>query len=274
MIKRLLVGLGDDRFARSATEHAIQMAKQHDAQLTAVTLFDPHSLDVGPIPIGAGASARDLREHRLGQTVEVLEQAVRYFEQRCQSENLRHDVLHETGNPFERLIAASRYYDQMVCGLKNLFAHGVVEEPPYELIRLVESGVRPLIAVGDCYREIQRILIAYSGSIESAKTMKRFVQQRNWPDAALKIVTFDDDRTAGEDRLARAREYCNAHGLSAETEVVAQAPKEALLPYAEGWGADLIVLGNSAKRLLLRRIFGETALHVVANAERPLFLSQ
>jgi len=34
------------------------------------------------------------------------------------------------------------------------------------------------------------------------------------------------------------------------------------------------VIGNSAKNLLLRRIFGETALHAIRNAKGPLFLAQ
>ncbi len=52
------------------------------------------------------------------------------------------------------------------------------------------------------------------------------------------------------------------------------SPKEQLLPYAESWGADLMVMGNSAKNLLLRRLFGETALDVIRNANLPLFLAQ
>jgi len=35
-----------------------------------------------------------------------------------------------------------------------------------------------------------------------------------------------------------------------------------------------MVVGNSAKNLLRRRIFGETALHAIQNANRPLFLAQ
>ena len=52
------------------------------------------------------------------------------------------------------------------------------------------------------------------------------------------------------------------------------SPKHQLLSYAEEWGADLIVAGNSHKNLLLRRIFGETALNLITNADRPLFLGQ
>jgi nucleotide-binding universal stress UspA family protein len=40
------------------------------------------------------------------------------------------------------------------------------------------------------------------------------------------------------------------------------------------WQADMIVLGNSARSLLMKRVLGETALHIIRNADRPLFLSQ
>jgi nucleotide-binding universal stress UspA family protein len=42
----------------------------------------------------------------------------------------------------------------------------------------------------------------------------------------------------------------------------------------QNWQADLTVIGNSAQNLILRRIFGETALSVIRNAEQPLFLAQ
>jgi nucleotide-binding universal stress UspA family protein len=273
MIKAILVGLSDERYSRSATAHAIQLARRHDALLTGVTLYDPDRLDLGPVPLGAGESARALREHRDARIREVLQVAVAEFAQACQASQVPHEVIRETGNACESMISASRYHDVIICGLRHLFAHGVVEEPPVELVRMVEGGVRPLIAVAEEFREIQRVLIAYSGSTESAKTMKRFVQFRHWPDAALRIVSFDQDRSAAEERLARAQRYCQLHGFAAETEFVQDDAVDSLLPYARGWNADLIVMGNSARRLLIRRLFGETVLHVVANTDRPLFMS-
>ncbi len=251
----------------------LSSATRHDAHLTGVTLYDPDCLDMGPIPIGAGESARELRAHREAQMRDVLQEAVAHFQHSCQVANVRHEVIRETGDAFGAIISASRYHDVIVCGLKNLFAHGIVDEPPNELVRMVEEGVRPLIAVGEEFREIKRVLIAYSGSTESAKTMKRFVQFRHWPSAALRIVTFDRDQDAAEERLAKAKRYCQLHDLEPETEAVQESALDSLLPYAHGWNADMIVMGNSAKRLLLRRLFGETALHVVAQSDRPLFLS-
>jgi nucleotide-binding universal stress UspA family protein len=275
MIKRILVGLGDRVYAGTATRQAIRFAQQFGAEVAGVTLCDFDRLEhTGPVPIGAGGLAVELREHRVEQMRQALEAATAEFEAVCGAAGVPHRLLDGTGDPFEGLISHSRYYDLIVCGLKNLFGHGVVEEPPIELERLVEGGVRPLVAVTDQDREVRRVLIAYSGSIGSAKTMKRFVQSRVWPDAALRIVAFKGTREDGHALLAAAAEYCHAHGFSPETETIDEHPKNALLPYAKDHLIDAIVLGNSARSLLMRRVFGETALHVMRAAECPLFLCQ
>lgn len=275
MIKRILVGLGSLDYARSATAKAIELAIANDAELTGVTLFDVDRLDdTGSAPIGASQFAKELRESRLDSVSAIIRAAAKEFTTACEKAGVRHRLQHETGDPLESLVSLTRYHDLVVCGLQSLFEHGVVDEPPNELAMLVQEGVRPILAVSEKDRPIKKVLIAYSGSMESAKTMRRFVQLQLWPEAKLRIVSFHESSEAGESRLEKAAEYCRAHGLNPETECVQEPPLEHLLPYADDWKADLIVLGNSAKSMLLRRILGETALHVMRNAELPLFLAQ
>ena len=275
MIKRILVGLGSLDYARSATAKAIELAELHDVQLTGVTLFDVNRIDsTGPVPIGAGQLAKELRESRHDSVQSVIQAAEVYFRSECKKAGIEHRVQRETGDPLAALISLTRYHDLVVCGLQSLFEHGVIDEPHDELAKLVKEGVRPLLAVTDKDRPIKRVLIAYSGSMESAKTMRRFVHLRMWPAAELRLVTFHEKAEAGEVLLADAAEYCRAHGFEPETEYVHKPSLANLLPYATEWGADLIVLGNSAKNLLMRRILGETALHVMRNSELPLFLAQ
>jgi len=275
MIKRILVGLGSLVYAHSATAKAIELAKSHDAELTGVTLFDTGRLDhIGAVPIGAGQLAKELKESRLDDVSGVIAAAEVHFAMACEKAGIPYQLRRETGDPLASLVSLTRYHDLVVCGLQSLFEHGVVDEPHDELAMLVREGVRPLLAVSDKDRPIHRVLICYSGSMESAKTMRRFVHLRMWPEAKLKIVTFGKRKPEPEKLLADADEYCRAHGLETETEHIVEPPKAALLPYAQVWGADLIVMGNSAKSMLLRRILGETALYVMRNAEMPLFLAQ
>ena len=275
MIKRILVGLGDLVHARSATAKAIEIARSMEAELTGVTLFDPDRLDdSGPVPIGGGAYAKELETERLKTAAEIIAAATDSFVASCQQAGVAHSVVHETGDPLTLLAHRARYHDLVICGLHGLFEHGVIDEPADQMAAIVHAGVRPVIAVTADDRPVKHVLIAYSGSMESAKTMKRYVQMGLWRDATLRIVTFHDDASIGQELLDDAAAYCRAHGLAPETECVHAAPHSHLLPYAEEHGSDLIVMGNSAKNLLLRRIFGETALHVMRNADRPLFLAQ
>jgi nucleotide-binding universal stress UspA family protein len=275
MIKRILVGLGGTRFTNSAIQRATELATAHDAELTAVSVVDIHRLSrVGPVPLGASTYAAELRNHRLNVAREHVEQSLQQFSDACAKLSVRHRTLREEGEPFSLMIDEARYHDLMIFGLRSLFEFDLVSDPHDALVRLVSSGVRPIIAVAPEHRPIERVLIAYSGSMESAKTMKQFVQTRLWPNAKVRIVTFEHSPDKAEALVADAADYCRTHGIEPEAAYVPQSPKSHLLSEAETWGADLIVVGNSAKNLLLRRIFGETALHVIRESDRPLYLSQ
>jgi len=90
----------------------------------------------------------------------------------------------------------------MIFGLRSIFEYDIsFEEPKDTLARLISAGVRPIVAVSDKFRPIQKVLIAYSGSMESAKTMKRFVQLRLWPDAKI------ENRDVSGSKIRRINSY-------------------------------------------------------------------
>ncbi len=280
MMKRILCGLGGTPYSHPATRYSVELAQRHDADVTGVTVLDVNRLSrVGPVPIGGGYWAKELQRHRVQITRERIEEAILNFETVCRGTGIRYQVKREERNePFDLMMSSARYHDLMIFGLRSIFEYGVVgesyDDPSNLLIKLITGGIRPILAVSETFRPIQRVLISYSGSMESAKTMKQFIRMRLWPDMQLRIVTFDHPADKAERLLRNAAEYCRAHDFTPEVTHIPGPPKNQLLPVAEDWGADLIVMGNSAKNLLLRRIFGETALHVIQNADRPLFLSQ
>jgi nucleotide-binding universal stress UspA family protein len=275
MLKRILVGLGGTEYATAAINQAVAIATQQKAEVTGVGILDEGRLGyVGAVPLGGAHYGRELTEHRLRLANERIEASIQNFEEACAAAGVRHQVLREAGEPFSLMIKQARYHDLMIFGLQSLFEFDLVPDPQDALVQLVQSGVRPLLAVSRGYYPVNKVLIAYSGSMESAKAMKHFVQMRLWPDAQVRIISFEDGKRDADQLLLDAVTYCRAHDLQVETERIAGSPKENLLSYAEEWGADLTVIGNSAKNLLLRRIFGETALHAIRNASRPLFLAQ
>ena len=226
--------------------------------------------------MGGEHAADKLHKHKIVVTKEQIEEVISKFESACAEDGIKYQVkLEERKNPFDLMISLARYHDLMIFGLQSLFEYGIsVENTKDLLVRLVSAGVRPIIAVSDEFRSIQKALIAYSGSMESAKTMKRFIQLHLWPDVKIKIVTFQSSEDKAQRLLFDASEYCRAHGFAVETESNPGVPKDLLLPMATLWQADMIVLGNSLRNLLVKRLFGETALHIIRNADRQLFLCQ
>lgn len=213
---------------------------------------------------------------RLTDAESRIERSIADFRAACHERGVEQwRLVQEAAAPFTKLIELARYHDLMVFGLKSIFENDFLcRDPEGLLVRIVAAGVRPLIAVTDTYRTINRVLIAYSGSMESAKAMKRFAQLRLFPDAQLKIVTCESSEEVGQRLLKDAADYCAAHGFSVECQVSPDSPKTFLLEEASRWQADLIVMGNSARSVLLRKILGDTLLTMLRHTPIPLFLAQ
>ena len=274
MIKRILVGLGGTPFTPTAIRYAVELAQVQQADALGMTVIDRRRL--AALQKAAG-TAKDtiLETRRLEMIQKNQEQSIAEFELACTNAGIRYDVTQESGDPFESMISQARYYDLMIFGLRSLFDCNVFDIAPSDVLtRLVTRGVRPVLAVSQEYRPIHRALLAYSGSMESAKAIRQFMQLQLWPELSVKVVTFEHDPEIANGLLADAAGYCRSYGYEAETEHVAGSAKELLLQHATDWKADVIVVGNSVKRLWLKKLFGETAMDVIRNATVPLFLSQ
>ena len=167
-----------------------------------------------------------------------------------------------------------RYHDLTIIGLRGLFEYGVVRKPNDQVIQLMRHGVRPIIAVSPEYHPVSRVLIAYSGTMESAMAMKRFAQLGLWPEATAKIICFGFEDAEAEPLLADATEYLRAHGFDPESESLPGKANQGLLAHARDWEADLVVMGSTSRGRISKLILGATSEEVLIHARIPLFVSQ
>jgi len=275
MLKRILLALSGTPFTPIAVRHAVELARKHGATITGVTVVDIERLtDVGPVPLGGASVAHSLSEHRVEVTRERVEKEIASFERACQEASVPYVIDREQGDTFELLVDLWRYHDLTVIGLRGLFEYGVVHNPDDQIVKLIQRGVRPILAVSSAYRELRRVLVAYSGSATSAMAMKRFAQLRLWPDASVRLVCFGFEEKKATPLLIDATTYLRAHGYEPEAESLPGSPKNGLLSHAQEWGADLVVMGSTDRSLIARLVLGETTLEVLMHAGMPLFLSQ
>ena len=275
MIKRILLGIGGTAFTEVAIKRAVELAKGHEAKISAVTIVDRDRIcNMGPVPAGAGFYARRLCENRLAVTKGQVEDALAALEKACKQAGVSCTVEWEIGDPFELMIRYARYHDLTVFGLRSIFDYQLVPQPEADLIRLLSHGVRPILAVSDHYRPIHRVIVAYSGSMESAKAMRHFVQSGLWPKAKVVLVHFSDGPHGGNALLNDAAAYCQDHGYSVSTRMIPGSSGDQLLDSAQELNADMIVMGNSIRSIWLRKVVGDTVLKMLTTADRPVFLAQ
>jgi len=273
MIKRILVALSSTPCTSSAVKHAVELANQHNAELTGVTVIDTDRLqDVGPIPIGGAAIAHELAEHRVHLAKEHIEEAIGKFESACSDSNITHRVLKERGDSAERLLADWRYHDLTIIGLRGLFEYGVLHDHGHLVLDVIGAGLRPLLAVSEEYRPIRSAMVAYDGSPLAARAMKAFCMLDIWKPMPTTITCFTGQEGNVEDLLADAAYYLEAHVFPTTKKYVDEKPRNAILETMESCDADLLVMGAAKRARMGRKLLGDTARFALENSTRPIFL--
>jgi len=278
MWRRILIGVSGAPGIEAKIAWTLELAKRHGASVALLSVVNREELrKVGPVPLGAAHYAERLGEDRIEHSVAAAEQALETFSAACSAAGVPLRVMREEGDPFEHLVRAWRYADLCLLGARGWFDHGLIPEPQNALLRLIANGMRPLLAVPDTVHTVRRVLIAYNGSLESAKAMKQFLQAPLWHGVESHVVCMGAPKT-GEDAqllLTAAADYARDHGcaLRVSNPPSDAAPWQGLLRHAAEIGADAIVLGSSYRRVLLSQRFGRNAINLIQAAELPLLLS-
>ncbi len=274
MIRRILLALGHEFYAETVIRRGVELAARHGAQLTGLTVLDLEYWKDGWASVVSASEVLRRTERRPWEAARQRPEKIAAMCSRaCDAADVDYRTIHPESDPLDRLVAEARYHDLLIFGMQGFFDQTIIPDPEATIAWLIRNDVSPIIAVAPAYRTIRRVMIAYSGSAQSADAMKRFVQMRPWPEAATQIVSFESDTAASDDLLDEARDYCHAHNMDVELLPGHGSARAELLPMAKEHDADLIVLADSYHSLLLHSTLGDVTRDIVRQADRPLFLT-
>ena len=134
--------------------------------------------------------------------------------------------------------------------------------------------------MGQSYRAVNRVVVAFDGSDPAARTLQRFAQLRPFGiDLTLDLVhvlSSEGKHNVRESELLLrlAGAFLRAHGFEhvKETSRDGGAPAQRLVDHARETGADLIVAGAHSVSAARRIAFGSTTHALLENCAVPLFL--
>ncbi|MEM7170553.1 MAG: universal stress protein [Pseudomonadota bacterium] len=279
MIKRILAGV-----CRSPAQSAIvpmvtDLAANHSASVTGLALLDQEKIAPSrPPSTGVFSSKLKEREEVLSQAQQDNVRPLASLREAIEASGQAYDEQQVDGEFDESLRRIWSFQDLLVLSNTPWFAGEKTPRAPITLLQALADGIRPIISVPPyAGTDRQKALVALSGSLDSAKAMKHFVQLRPWPDIALHLVTVGEPKNAhsATELLNDAQGYATAHGFTVSTAALADTKDKtsALFQEAASVGADTLVVGSSYSRFLLREKFGSNVQQILAKFEGAVFLS-
>jgi nucleotide-binding universal stress UspA family protein len=278
MSRRIVVGLDGSEYSEGATRVACAAAEAFDGILVGVAVVDEPGIQASARGAGIGSYhyASRVRDQRLTEAEERTGKLLDDFEEICKSAKVRCELAHHHGVPFQAIIDESRYADLIVVGTRTNFHPDTSDEYGDTLRRLMQSGVCPVLAVPKDASLPKRAVIAYDGSVYSARAMRQFVQLGSVrPDHGDVILLHVGEPSKSEDhvQLVRAHKYIAGYGFDVELVRRDGHPDEIIEQVAEEYAPSMVVIGAYGRKGIIQNLFfGSTADRLIKNERFPLFV--
>lgn len=273
MVKRVLTAIGSSDGNAGTHLWAGELGKRFGASVTVVPLVDPESwMRPAPTVITSGHAAHLLEE----QPWEAVSDRLAKLRAQCMGafadSGVSVEFLPAGTRPWETLLSETRFHDLLVFGLNGTFDPVLVPDFLTSIGDLLGRGACPVLAVPGQWREIRGVLAAFSGTVASARALKRFVQLQLWPEAPVEVVCMSNDAAEAAAHLAQAKRYLEAHGRPVSTTAFRGTAAD-LCRFAIDHPAELIVAGSSHRNRFGIETSSEVLRGILDQSDVPVLIA-
>jgi nucleotide-binding universal stress UspA family protein len=274
MLHSVLLHLSGVQHGEPVIDFGVNLARRCEARVRGLTLVDTRRLMslAATCEAAAYANGEFRRLHRVEQEHGAMRSNL---SQACLSAGVNFDVRRMRGNPFDVLPPESQFHDLFVTALPSPGSSGDDEDDAglsaRELVDLLFQGVQPMLVVRDRQQPLARVLLVSDGTPATSKAIRSFLQQELLPHAEYRLLAIGDTEDQARESLREIVEYCRSRRMSVETGILRGAMRRVLIPYAQKWQADLVVLGVTRGNAVLRRLIGETAQDILCKTSFALY---
>lgn len=282
MIKRILVALDPDVDTQLATMYGITLAKRNKASVTGLAVVDTEEFSFHYEGGGIGTLyyPSNMEGYNTEKARKEAGRLLNAFKQSVTTAKVPHSEVMKEGVSYQRIIEDMKYHDLLVIGRDSHFFYNRPKHDTDTLAKVVKKSNMPTLVITKSYQKVEKVLIAFDGSLAAARTMQLFVHLQPFgTELDFELIHVNEgetDFTLEESNLMLrlAEEYLNSHGFTKINKLVLNngTPGELLLKHQKWTGADLIVLGAHSMSALKRLAFGSTTHQLVTQSDVPLFM--
>lgn len=274
MLKSMLVGLDGSSDSDSALELSVRWAKRFDALLVGMGVIDEPGIH-GAEEVWLGeVYFRQINERLSVDLQRKVDRALERAALRCAEVGVSFKPLEDVGAPHEKLLIAAQRFDLIVMGQHTHFRFGWQDEADDTLRRVLAENPRPVVAVPTSPSAGESVLIAFDGSVQSARALQAFQQSGLAEGQENLIVTIAEDRVEAARCADRASEFLSQHGIRSRPIAIAstQSPADLILEQAKQINAGLLVMGAYGQSTFREILIGSVTRTALKHSGIPIFL--
>lgn len=282
MIKRILIPLDPSPFTDMALEIGTTMAKINQAELTGLVILDIPGIEksIGPIPLGGLYYAEKVEKAKQKEAHERIHSLQDKFKNKCEEEGVAYRLAEQQGSPSERIIQESIFYDAVIIGMRTFFHFETQDTPGDSLEKILDETITPVYAVPEKFdlpqvpEEKIKVLIAFDGSLPSARALQRFAQLAPVDIFEVRILISEQDEEKAQYYLNEAETYLKSHNVNnIQKEWIRGNIQDRIDEKYLDW-AHVIVVGAHSKRGLFKFMVGSLTKHLIKIAKKPILIGQ
>lgn len=275
MLKSILVAIDAAPAGEVALALGVQWATRFDAMLIGLGIVDRQSL-LGheSAPIGAGAVKQERDDILLERERVRIEERLRQFIHACAQHHVASKVLEDFGSAHGEILREAERCDLVIIGKPPHDQDDRTPRGTIELPSLVKDSPRPIVAVPLSAPRSGPMLVAYDGSVQSARTLQLFALTGMIHLDSVELVTVANDELSAEQQVLPAVEFLRRHGINPRVSALAGSRDAAnlILDHARRIQASLIVMGAYGQPAIKEFLMGSVTKTVLEQAEVPVFL--
>ena len=275
-VASILVHVDNSAASESRFNLAIRLAQQFEAHLEALYVMRPTNSPIfTQMPIGADIiefHRKTLREEAAGKR--------RICEEAARAAGIKFEWRTEEGVLIDMLSEYGRYSDLIVLGQHDSNDRKDLSEGAVDHV-VLESGTACLVVpyIGVATDSIKNVLIAWNGSMESARAVKDAVPFLENAERVEVLVINPEHLQVEKADVTEARvcAYLARHGVTAQVHTIHNDQIDVgdiLLSFASDYSADLVVMGAYGHNRLREKILGGVTRHLLVHMPVPVLMSR
>ena len=273
-MRSILVGLDDSEYSAAAVRLGIDWARKYDMLLVGLGIVDSSSLsEPEAVPLGATAFKVERDIQALETARRTVEQILERFSLQCTCERIASKQLENEGDPVDQIVQEAQRVDLVLLGQRTNFDLEGAALANEALPAVLKRCPRPIVAVPNSPVTGHSILVAYDGSVQSARALQIFQSLGLAKDKTVHVLTVAADKVQAAKIADRAAEYLRSHEIHAVVHAVAdRQPATVILNHIKSLDAGLLVLGAYGQPTLKEFFFGSVTRTLLSQSPVPTLL--